>query len=679
MSRSIVWTIFVKELLDTLRDKRTLIAMVGVPIFLYPALVLLLSEVAVSQSVRVAAIDSRVAIVSERPEVVGEWFAESDEIELVDVADPGLALAVGELDAILRVPDSMEEVLAGGGTLDVQIEYDTTESGSRLALNRIESVLRDQEERLLDARLEAQALPESFANPFAIKYMAVEEETKRAGFLLGSILPVIVVLMMGLGGFYPAVDLTAGEKERGTFETLLSTPATKLDILAGKFGAVLVLSLFTGLLNVLSSGLTIWVYLLQLSEVGGEAVAELGSELLSIPLGRVALMVLLLVPLAFIMASLMMTVAVFARSFKDAQNYLTPLFIGITIPAALGALPDFELTTMTRFLPIGNVMLLAREVMMDQAIFEDAFFVLLSTVVYALASFLLAAKVFQSEEVILSQERGMPLTLNRASFESHDTPTPGLALGIFAVVMLMVMYFGSLVQTYYQHIGLVITEYLFVLAPVLALLWYTRIRLTTALNLRGAPPAFWFGAVLAAFGWIAINLQIGLLSSRFLPLPPELEETLLELFSIGETWPGVVALILLIGVTPAICEEALFRGALLSGLRGRLPSWAVVIVIGVLFGLFHLTIYRFVPTAATGLVLTYVALRANSILVPALFHALFNSTLVLLQLGYAPSQLADIASQIEQEGGGIPFGVMAASVILFAAGIGIIERAARAR
>lgn len=679
MSRSIVWTIFAKELLDTLRDKRTLIAMIGVPIFLYPALVLLLSEVAVSQSARVAAVDSRVGIVAENPEPIKAWFAEAESIELVDPPDPDAALTFGRIDAIVRVEESLEDIHTDNGTLEVQLEFDTTESASRLALSRIETVLDEQEQRLLEDRLEVQDLPETFANPFRIKYEPVEEVTKRAGFLLGSILPMIIVLMMGLGGFYPAVDLTAGEKERGTFETLLSTPATKLDILAGKFGAVVTLALITGLLNVLSSGLTIWIYLLQLSEVGGEAVAEFGNQILSIPPGRVALMVLLLVPLAFIIASLMMTVAVFARSFKDAQNYLTPLFIAITIPAVLGVLPDFELTEMTRFIPIGNVMLLAREVMMDQAILEDAFFVLLSTVIYALAAFVLAARVFQSEEVILSQERGMPLTLNRAAFEPHDTPTPGLALAIFAVVMMLVMYFGSLVQAYNQHIGLVITEYLFVLAPALAILWFARIRIRTALNLRPTAPVFWFGAALAAFGWIPINLQIGLASARVLPLPPELQETLSGLFAIGDTLPGAVLLLLLIGVTPAICEEVVFRGALLSGLRGRMPNWAVVLVIGLLFGLFHLTIYRFIPTAATGLVLTYVALRGNSIGLSMLFHALFNSTLVLLQLGYAPARVIDLALRIEEGTTGIPAQVMVPAVVLFLGGIAAIEWAARRR
>ena len=373
------------------------------------------------------------------------------------------------------------------------------------------------------------------------------------------------------------------------------------------------------------------------------------------------------------MASLMMTVAVFARSFKDAQNYLTPLFIGITIPAALGALPDFELSGLTRFLPIGNVMLLAREVMMDQALAEDAFFVLLSTAVYALGSFVLAAKVFQSEEVILSQERGMPLTLNRGAFEAHDTPTPGLALGIFATVMVLVMYFGSLVQTYHQHVGLAVTEYLFVLAPVIAVLWFTRIRIRTALNLRSAGLLVWIGTVPAALGWIAINLQVGLASARVLPIPREMEEMMMGLLSIGDTLPGVLLLVLLIGVTPAICEEAVFRGALLSGLRNRIPDWAVSAIIGAWVGLFHLSIYRFLPTAATGLVLTYVALRSGSILTSALFHGLFNSTLVLVQLGYVPAQLREIVAELEDGATVVPMAILVPSVLAFILGVACIE------
>ncbi len=324
MSRSIVWTIFVKELLDTLRDKRTLIAMIGVPILLYPTLVLIMGELTVTQSAKIAATQSRIAIVSSEAETISSWFSESEQIVLHDIENAEPALLTGDLDAILRVSGSLREVMTDRGTLQISIEFDMTEGASRLALERIQDVLEERETVIMQDRLSSQSLPESFADPFDIDVDAVEEDTKRAGFFLGSILPVIVVLMMALGGFYPAVDLTAGEKERGTFETLLSTPASKLDILAGKFGAVLTLSVITGLLNVMSSGLTIWIYLIQLSKVGGDEIANLGDQLLSIPPGRILLMILMILPLAFIMASLMMTVAVFARTFKDAQNYLTP-------------------------------------------------------------------------------------------------------------------------------------------------------------------------------------------------------------------------------------------------------------------------------------------------------------------------------------------------------------------
>lgn len=677
MNGAIVWVIFCKELLDTLRDKRTLIAMIGVPILLYPTLALVLGELAVSQSAKVASEKSRVAIVAEDADAISRWFDDREKIELTLAENPDDALARGEIDAIVRSSGSISDTLTGQGTLTIEIEYDTTETASRNAADRVEEVLRKREKTFLKERLASASLPDSFANPIRIKFEAVEEKTKRAGFLLGSLIPGIVVLMMTLGGFYPAVDLTAGEKERGTFETLLSTPASKLDILAGKFGVVLVLSLITGLLNVLSSGLTLWIYLIQLAELFDRDSTEL--VFLSIPPIRIALMALLLLPLAFIVSALMMTVAVFARSFKDAQNYVTPLFVAITIPALIGTLPDFELTAGTRLIPIGNVMLLVRDVMMDQAGIEDVFVVLLSTLVYGLGAFLLAVSVFQSENVILSQERGMPFTLNRSLFGRHDTPTPGLALGIFATVMVMVMYFGSLSQAYFRHAGLALTEYGLVLLPVLAILWYCRIRWSTALNLRGAPGLFWLGCVLAAAGWIVLSIQIGIVNARFLPPPPEIEKMLLELMAPGETLPGLLLLLLLIGVTPAICEEALFRGALLSGLRGVIPNWAVVLAIGALFGMFHLTIYRFVPTAATGLVLTYIALRGNSILLSGLFHALFNSALVLLELGYLPAEFLQLDPESTTGGTGLPISVIVSAAVVFAAGIGTVEMTARRR
>ncbi len=338
-----------------------------------------------------------------------------------------------------------------------------------------------------------------------------------------------------------------------------------------------------------------------------------------------------------------------------------------------------KLTAVTQFIPIGNVMLLTREMMMDQAGLQETFFVIISTVVYALGAFLLAAHVFQNESIILSQETGMPLTLDRSAYEPNDTPTAGFALGIFATVMVVVMYLGSLAQTYNQHWGLAATEYLFILGPVLGLLWYARIRWRSALNIRAAAWPYWIGTTLLAFGWIALDLQIGLMNSRVLPPPPELEESMLRILAIGETIPGMIILLLLIGVTPAICEEALFRGVLLSGLRGRLPAWAVIAIIGTLFGLFHLSVFRFLPTAATGFVLTYVALRGHSILLSALFHALFNSTLLLLQMGYLPERLTQLAMEAEEQGTGVPPSVLLISAGLCAAGIVLMEVTSRRR
>jgi len=235
---------------------------------------------------------------------------------------------------------------------------------------------------------------------------------------------------------------------------------------------------------------------------------------IEVPPQTLLVIAIILVPLAFFISSVMMGVSLLARSFKEAQNYVTPFFIALILPASFGALPEVELTEITQFIPVANVTLLFRDLLVGKATFEAGFVVFVTTVVYAALGLVAATSLFQREEVILSREGGMPLTLDRRVYPPRDVPSVGMAFGLFTFVMLLIFYVGSTAQLWDIHYGLLITLYGLILIPVCAVLAYTRVNLRTALNLRLPRPGAALGTLILTPAAVLMTLQIGVWCCR---------------------------------------------------------------------------------------------------------------------------------------------------------------------
>ena len=677
MKARVVRTIFFKEMLDTFRDRRTLIAMVGVPVVLYPALFILATQATLMQQSRMDKTRAKVAVAGEDASEIMGWLSADEKIEVVHSDEPLADLEAGNLDAVVTVPAGVAETLEAGGTAEIEIAYDAAEVVSREASDRLDGVLRKARDAWIQERIENAGLAETFAKPLKLNWENVAPPSKATGSILGTILPLLMVVMLGVGAFYPAVDLTAGEKERGTFETLLSTPTSKMEIVFGKFFAVFTLSMLTGLLNLASMIATL---LFQLTQIMNAAEgSDFALDISDIPPQTFAVILLVLIPLSLFISAMMMTVALLAHSFKEAQNYVTPFFMALIVPASVVAIPGVELTPGTQFIPVGNVSLLFRDLMMGKATLDEVFIVFLVTTVYALIALVIATWMFQREEVILSEESGIPLTFNRDRIEARELPTLGTSLGIFAVVMLLIFYGATYVQSRHLHLGLLATQYAVILAPVLLALWYVKADLKSTLNLRPPPRGAALGTLMMAPAWVVISIQIGLYHNRVLPAPPELMELAEDLFAVSDLPGGVWTLLFIVAVSPAICEEVLFRGVLLSGFRQRLPQWVAILAVGILFGFFQLSIYRLVPTGLTGIFFTYLVIRSGSIYLAMFAHFVLNGLSILIETGNLPFFVMDYLENTNIEESGLPLWVVGTAIFLFAAGVLVMEMDARSR
>jgi sodium transport system permease protein len=673
MTPRTVLTIYHKELSDTLRDRRTVIAMLVAPVFLYPVLFLLASQALIVQTERLQAQEVTVAVHGEEAGPVRQWLRGVEGLRVTDSRAPALDLMQGRVQAVVTVSEAVLPALVAGRRVVVTIEYDGAELDSGSAAERVAEVLQSKKQELLEARLADVGLAPDYVDPIEVRRQNVAPKTKMTGWLLGMILPVVMVMMIALGAFYPAVDLTAGEKERGTFETLLSTPVAKIDIVTGKFLAVFCIAMATGILNLASMSLTLWFQLSHLP------VPDSNPFEVSLPVQSALFILMTLLPLAFFISAVMMSIAVFARNFREAQNYVTPFFLLLMFPAAFAALPGAELGPGTSVMPVVNVALLFRKLLVGSASAQDIFVVFTSTAAYAVLALVFAAWLFQRDEVMLSDEHTSLFSLWRGERPRMHRPGPGAGMMLFGVTLLLLFYAGSHIQTRDAVWGIAITQWVLILVPPVAMCLLGRIDLRGALQVRLPRRGAWAATLVLMTAWLVLLLQAGGWHDQIFPMSEEMEKAFEELVGAIEGRLGLGGMLLLLALTPAICEEVLFRGAILSSFRGRMPMAAAILLVGVLFGLIHLSVYRIVPTALSGFVLTYVAWRSRSVFPAMLGHLMVNGGALLLDAGAAPGWVLRSTIKPVQDGGHMPWQVLAGALVVFTAGVVLMEWVGKAR
>ena len=516
-----------------------------------------------------------------------------------------VAVTERRVDAVLVLWPDVGPALAAVGAGSVSIYFDSVREDSLEAQSRLESILDAYREGLVAERERALGLVRGFALGLDVRATNVAREARRSGQILGLFLPFLLVTMSLLGGFYPAIDLTAGEKERGTMQTLLCAPVSPIEIVAGKYLAVWVTSLIAALANIVSLGITVMRIL------PGDAISVSPSTLL--------LAFAMLLPVTLFITAVFLAVAAFAKDFKDGQNFLTPVYMLLALPAGVTMLRGIELNAWTAFVPVVNIALLIKALLISEAAPDLIFLSLLSSTAYAAMAVMLAARVFAREQVLLGGReslRGL-LGLER---QPGGTPTPAFVLTCFALVLVLAFYGSLLLHSAGTMATLLVTEYGFFLAPTLLLVAGFGFAFKRTLALRRPPLVGLVAAVL--IGSSAWAVAAGLLI-RLLPPPESLVRALEQLLLLDGAPAPLWLVWLVIGITPAICEELFFRGLVLSGLR-RLGLWPALLTCALLFGLAHSSVYRLIPTFFIGLLLSWLVWRTGSIWTSILAHALNN-------------------------------------------------------
>ncbi len=702
MRWSIIRTIWLREMRDQMRDRRTLIMIVGLPLVLYPLLGFAVLQFAVGFTDKVSVIGvvvgtdkskdfplrqpanagrsivPVVALLSAAP-LMGDGVAhgcgalalaqagqitleyppfieagrfrgveskfaakhlrdqtphERIELKFLERVDEKW-LADHKGDLILDAPanffvllDAGEDAQAKPPLLTIHGRKD--DELARLAQRRLTPLLNGWTDELRGVRLARRGLSEQFLIPYEI--LVPEERSvaaalgERGAGMIVRLFPLMLVMWSLAGALYPAIDLCAGEKERGTMETLLITPASRAEIVLGKFLTIWVFSSATALLNLLSMGITTAQFSSYMPHGG-------------ISLAAISWCVVLSLPQAAFFSALALAIGAYARSSKEGQYYLMPLFV-ITMPLVFLTLaPGVELNPLYSLVPVTGVALLMQKLMTAPTLGDIpwAYFVpvLLPIGLYSWLALRWAIEQFNREEVLFREAERLDLLLWAKSLFRDKEPLPTTGQAFFGLALLIGLRWFSLGlgSRWNLEMRTIISELAFVATPSLLMVLILNTNYRASLFLRLPQRRDTGLAVLLALLLLPPMIGLTQVATWWFPHLREgvhpLVEIMRAIYEARDIDAAHVFLYLLaFAMIPAICEEIAFRGFVLHGLQAGFRPRNAVLLSSFFFALFHLNVFLFAPTFVLGVVLGLLTVRTRSLLPAILFHLLHNGLLI---------------------------------------------------
>ncbi|HME13047.1 MAG TPA: ABC transporter permease [Candidatus Acidoferrum sp.] len=401
MAANNIGIVYRKELREALRDRRTLISTIVMPLLLFPVMSVGFGYMAVILVGQAKKETPKVMIVggADSPEVVA-GLKKVENIEVVPTTENWKEQIVGkEIRAAVEIPVNFQGDVAAQKMDTVKIYIYENELKSSFAADKIQEYMTKYSDSVVKERLAAKNVSDKVLKPFEVKQENVAPAEKVSAAAFGGLIGYMVIFLCLSGGMYPAMDLTAGEKERGTMETILSSPISRMHLVLGKFLLVLTASLATAALSVLSMGIS-FSALHHFTTNSGSSRGEAAAFLLNLGPKVVFSVFIMVLPLAVLFSAALMTISLFAKSYKEAQSYITPLMFLVIIPAVAAMLPGVELTPKLALVPVLNMSLLCKELVASTYHWNYIAIIFASTCVYATAALFIAIKMFQRESVL---------------------------------------------------------------------------------------------------------------------------------------------------------------------------------------------------------------------------------------------------------------------------------------
>ena len=356
---SIIVSIFKKELIDVLRDRRTLMFMVVIPILITPLLIIGSIKFQEYQNKKSEEKILKIAYINESEDsLTKQLLSDQKGVKIIE------GVPIDSIESYIKSDSLQGGLYLGKGFLkkiktnssgDVKIYYKSSDLMSK-SKKRMQAALDIYKEKIIAERLKQLNVDGQILEPITITNIDMATAKETMGKAIGGFIPYVLVMFIFLGAMYPAIDLGAGEKERGSLETLLSSPATKFEITMGKLLVVSLTGIVSGLVSVLGISSSLF-FIDKIPVQMQETILELINPFMIFSI------IILMIPIAIFFASMLLSISFYARSFKEAQSLMGPLNMVIIVPLFLSLGPGMEMDHATALMPLINVGLLTKEIL----------------------------------------------------------------------------------------------------------------------------------------------------------------------------------------------------------------------------------------------------------------------------------------------------------------------------
>ncbi len=400
-----VWDVARKEVLSTWRDHRALASNLLLPLILLPVIMLGLPLLLGGLFERETTTVTQIGLAA-GSEVPAELRAalEAQNVELVEVEDPEAAVREDEYPAALAVPQGFSDRIAAGGNSTVEIYSKAGNLRSELNAGKLEGAVTEYQKEVVAERLSAEGLDRSILEPVTVAKVDASSEAERSSGQMSWLIPFFIAIWTLTGGQMTAIDATAGEKERGTLESLLVAPIRRSEVVVGKFFATLTFGLSASLAAIVGFLLGGYVmrsvFLPMLGDEGGSFVNIMGGSL-SVDAQGILLLLLSAVLLSAVVAAVLLSISLFARSFKEAQSYIAPLSFLFIVPAVGLQFKDLiGIGDGAYAIPVFNALLLMDDIVKGTAELPNILVTWGTLVVLIVVLLVFAYRNFTREDVI---------------------------------------------------------------------------------------------------------------------------------------------------------------------------------------------------------------------------------------------------------------------------------------
>lgn len=662
-----VWLVTFRELRDQMRDRRTLFVIFILPVLIYPLLGMFYFQMMQARGEK----PSRVLLFgadflpqeADMPALLGEdgnrfakqLFDPEQGVSLLHVTqqddvpdsfdqakeaaveairanktDVALVIAPGFADRLSEVHQQVAEThdLEKPPLTKVAIIHSTANEKSQIANDRLTNVVRKWRNKLGHRNLTAGGVPLWAVQPFDVVVEDTVVDTHFRGAALWSkMLPILLVVWALTGAFYPAIDLCAGEKERGTLETLLCSPAERSEIVLGKLLTVMAFSMATSILNIISVTATGTLLVSRAMDLGAPP-----------PMAAVWLFVAL-IPISALFGAICLVMAAFARSTKEGQYYLMPLLLVTLVLVLMPMMPGTEISLGQSLIPVTGLVLLLGSLLegayMDAVRFLPP--VALVTLACCYAAIRVAVDLFTSEHVLFRAGERFDLKAWLVHLVRDRRPTPTFGMAIVAgFAILMVKFFANFVVNWMPETSAAMLTFMAVylvavigIPTLLFTLLFTSDRVSTLRLRMPSQPLALFGAFALAIVWKPLHHWM---TAGVIYVYPSSEQMTSAAERMADTAMSAPIgwVLFVMALMPAVLEELAFRGYIMTGLLDSGRKWRAIVISAIFFGLSHAILQQQILATITGVLIAYIVIQCGSIWAGVIFHAAHNGLVTLV-------------------------------------------------